>query len=88
MMKTMTQMTQIPLVDPPVRVITLQDYPGFPGGVGKTWQPGAFEQLLDDVTNRIFDVYGDDTVVYPGHGDDTTLGEERPHLAEWRERGW
>jgi glyoxylase-like metal-dependent hydrolase (beta-lactamase superfamily II) len=60
----------------------------FPGGVGKTWEPGAFEQLLDDVTGRVFDAYGDDTVVYPGHGDDTTLGAERPHLAEWRERGW
>lgn len=60
----------------------------FPGGVGKTWEPGAFEQLLGDVTDRVFDAYGDDTVVYPGHGDDTTLGEERPHLAEWRERGW
>lgn len=60
----------------------------FPGGVGKTWEPGGFEQLLDDVRTRVFDVYGDDTVVYPGHGDDTTLGEERPHLAEWHERGW
>lgn len=60
----------------------------FPGGVGKTWEPGAFEQLLGDVTDRVFTAYGDDTVVYPGHGDDTTLGEERPHLAEWRERGW
>lgn len=60
----------------------------FPGGVGKTWEPGAFEQLLDDVSTRLFDVYGDDTAVYPGHGDDTTLGEERPRLAEWRERGW
>ena len=60
----------------------------FPGGVGKTWEPGAFEQLLDDVTGRVFDAYGDDTVVYPGHGDDTTLGAERPHLAQWRERGW
>ncbi len=60
----------------------------FPGGVGKTWQPGDFEQLLDDVTTRVFDVYSDDTVIYPGHGDDTTLGAERPHLAEWRERGW
>jgi glyoxylase-like metal-dependent hydrolase (beta-lactamase superfamily II) len=60
----------------------------FPGGVGKTWEPGAFEELLDDVTSRVFGVYGDDTVVYPGHGDDTTLGAERPHLAEWRERGW
>jgi len=60
----------------------------FPGGVGKTWEPGAFEQLLDDVTNRVFGAYGDDTVVYPGHGDDTTLGAERPHLQEWRDRGW
>lgn len=60
----------------------------FPGGVGKTWQPGDFEQLLDDVNRRVFDVYDDSTVVYPGHGDDTTLGAERPHLGEWRERGW
>ena len=35
-----------------------------------------------------FDVYDDDTWVYPGHGDDTTLGAERPHLQEWRTRGW
>jgi glyoxylase-like metal-dependent hydrolase (beta-lactamase superfamily II) len=60
----------------------------FPGGVGKTWQPGDFEKLLDDVSTRLFDVYADSTIVYPGHGDDTTLGTERPHLAEWRERGW
>lgn len=60
----------------------------FPGGVGKTWETGAFEELLGDVTSQLFGVYGDATVVYPGHGDDTTLGAERPHLAEWRERGW
>jgi glyoxylase-like metal-dependent hydrolase (beta-lactamase superfamily II) len=60
----------------------------FPGGVGKTWQPGDFTQLLEDVTTRVFDVYGDSTVVYPGHGDDTTLGAERPNLEGWRERGW
>ncbi|WP_370499594.1 MBL fold metallo-hydrolase [Mycolicibacterium sp. jd] len=60
----------------------------FPGGVGKTWREGDFEQLLGDVTSRVFDVFGDDTVVYPGHGDDTTLGTERPHLGEWHERGW
>jgi glyoxylase-like metal-dependent hydrolase (beta-lactamase superfamily II) len=60
----------------------------FPGGVGKTWQPGDFDQLIDDVTTRVFDRFGDDTVVYPGHGDDTSIGAERPHLAEWRERGW
>ncbi len=60
----------------------------FPGGVGKTWQPGDFEILLDGVTSKLFDRFGDDTVVYPGHGKDTALGVERPHLAEWRERGW
>ncbi|MCV7260904.1 MBL fold metallo-hydrolase [Mycobacterium shimoidei] len=60
----------------------------FPGGVGKTWQPGDFTQLLDDVITRVFDVYDDSTVVYPGHGDDTTLGAERPNLGAWRERGW
>jgi glyoxylase-like metal-dependent hydrolase (beta-lactamase superfamily II) len=60
----------------------------FPGGVGKTWQPGDFTQLLDDVSSRVFDVYADSTVVYPGHGDDTTLGAERPNLKDWRERGW
>jgi len=50
----------------------------FPGGVGKTWRPGEFTQLLDDVTSRVFDVYPDSTVIYPGHGDDTVLGAERP----------
>ena len=60
----------------------------FPGGVGKTWKKGDFEQLLGDVTSRVFDVYGDSTVVYPGHGDDTTLAAERPSLDAWRKRGW
>lgn len=60
----------------------------FPGGVGKTWQEGDFERLLGDVSTKVFDRYPDSTVVYPGHGDDTTLGTERPHLTEWRSRGW
>ena len=68
--------------------ITPQGYCLFPGGVGKTWKEGDFEKLLGDVTSRVFDVYDDTTVIYPGHGDDTTLGNERPHLSEWKERGW
>ncbi|HEX4728145.1 MAG TPA: MBL fold metallo-hydrolase [Jatrophihabitans sp.] len=60
----------------------------FPGGVGRTTRPADFQQLIDDVTSRLFEVYDDDTWFYPGHGDDSTLGIERPHLAEWRERGW
>ncbi|MFF2086981.1 MBL fold metallo-hydrolase [Nocardia sp. NPDC058176] len=60
----------------------------FPGGIGKTHTPTDFDTLLTDVTTKLFDRYPDDTVVYPGHGDDTTLGTDRPHLVEWRERGW
>jgi glyoxylase-like metal-dependent hydrolase (beta-lactamase superfamily II) len=60
----------------------------FPGGVGKTTSPADFTSLIDDVEERVFDVLPDETWVYPGHGDDTTLGAERPQLAEWRARGW
>jgi glyoxylase-like metal-dependent hydrolase (beta-lactamase superfamily II) len=60
----------------------------FPGGVGRTTSPEDFTSLIDDVEARVFDVLPDDTWFYPGHGDDSTLGAERPHLAEWRERGW
>ncbi|HXH78568.1 MBL fold metallo-hydrolase [Nocardioides sp.] len=61
----------------------------FPGGVGNTFgDSAAFESLINDVSTKIFDVYGDDVWFYPGHGSDSTLGAERPHLAEWRERGW
>jgi len=61
----------------------------FPGGVGNTQRdPERFAQLYGDVVARVFDVYRDDTVVLPGHGRPTTLGAERPHLEEWRERGW
>jgi glyoxylase-like metal-dependent hydrolase (beta-lactamase superfamily II) len=60
----------------------------FPGGVGRTRSPRDFTSLIDDVESKIFARLPDETWVYPGHGDDTTLGAERPHLAEWRERGW
>lgn len=59
----------------------------FPGGVGKTPTSQDFAQLLDDVTARCFR-YPDPTVVHPGHGDDTTLGAQRPFLDDWRQRGW
>ena len=60
----------------------------FPGGVGRTTKPADFTSLFEGVKTKIFDRFGDDTVIYPGHGDDTTLGVERPHLEEWRVRGW
>ncbi|MEV4954385.1 MBL fold metallo-hydrolase [Paenarthrobacter nitroguajacolicus] len=61
----------------------------FPGGVGNTQNdPARFTSLLNDVSERLFDAYPDETLVHPGHGLPTTLGAERPHLEEWRARGW
>ncbi|MBV9292922.1 MAG: MBL fold metallo-hydrolase [Frankiales bacterium] len=61
----------------------------FPGGVGNTEKdPQRFSSLIQDVSSKIFDRLPDETWVYPGHGGDTTLGAERPHLQEWRDRGW
>jgi glyoxylase-like metal-dependent hydrolase (beta-lactamase superfamily II) len=60
----------------------------FPGGVGKTGSPEDFTSLIDDVETKVFGRLPDETWFYPGHGDDSTLGAERPHLAEWRSRGW
>ncbi|CAN5398755.1 MBL fold metallo-hydrolase [soil metagenome] len=60
----------------------------FPGGVGRTTSPADFSSLIADVSTRIFDVYDDETWFYPGHGNDSTLGAERPQLDEWRARGW
>ncbi|WP_098409168.1 MBL fold metallo-hydrolase [Paramicrobacterium agarici] len=61
----------------------------FPGGVGNTGDdPERFAQLFGDVTTRLFDRFADDTIVFPGHGEPTTLGAERPALPEWRARGW
>ena len=50
--------------------------------------PADFDLLLDDVTTKLFDRYDDATIVWPGHGDPTTLGAERPHLDAWRARRW
>lgn len=60
----------------------------FPGGLGKTANRDSFEALYHDVVTKIFDRFPDDTVVLPGHGESTNLGSERPHLEEWRARGW
>jgi glyoxylase-like metal-dependent hydrolase (beta-lactamase superfamily II) len=61
----------------------------FPGGVGNTHgNKENFASLIGDVERKLFDRLPDDTWFYPGHGKDSTLGAERPHLAEWRARGW
>jgi glyoxylase-like metal-dependent hydrolase (beta-lactamase superfamily II) len=60
----------------------------FPGGPGRTTNPEDFTSVMDDLETRVFAALPDETWFYPGHGNDSTLGVERPHLAEWRERGW
>ncbi|WP_018586695.1 MBL fold metallo-hydrolase [Salinispora arenicola] len=60
----------------------------FPGGPGRTTNPTDFTQIMDDLEAKVFGPLPDETWVYPGHGNDSTLGAERPHLGEWRTRGW
>ena len=61
----------------------------FPGGPGATKFPGSsFEQIIQSVDDRLFSKLGPGTIVMPGHGTDTTIGAEQPHLQEWVDRGW
>lgn len=60
----------------------------FPGGPGRTESPADFDSLMTDLEQRVFDRFDDTCVVWPGHGRSTTLGDERPQLAQWRDRGW
>ncbi len=60
----------------------------FPGGPGSTrGDRRAFETIMASLRERLF-VLDDATWVYPGHGDDSTIGAERPSLDEWQRRGW
>jgi glyoxylase-like metal-dependent hydrolase (beta-lactamase superfamily II) len=61
----------------------------FPGGPGATGFPGGdFERIIRSIDERLFSTLPGDTIVLPGHGDDTTVGGESPHLQEWIDRGW
>ena len=60
----------------------------FPGGPGNTtFEGGDFPTIIASIDRRLFTLPGD-TIVLPGHGDDTTIERERPHLQEWIDRGW
>jgi glyoxylase-like metal-dependent hydrolase (beta-lactamase superfamily II) len=61
----------------------------FPGGPGRTDLAGGdFDAVIESIRDRLFGPLPDDTVVLPGHGAETTIGAERPHLQEWIDRGW
>ena len=60
----------------------------FPGGPGNTKTDlGDFDLIIEQIDRKLFTL-PPDTLVLPGHGDDTTIGTERPHLQEWIDRGW
>lgn len=59
----------------------------FPGGPGRTTDAAAFSRIVDSLRSRLFTL-PDETVVYPGHGLDTTIGAERSQLPAWAARGW
>jgi glyoxylase-like metal-dependent hydrolase (beta-lactamase superfamily II) len=60
----------------------------FPGGPGRTTNPTDFGALMGDLEEKIFERLPDETWFYPGHGNDSTLGNERPAIPQWRARGW
>ena len=60
----------------------------FPGGPGATQYGGDFATIIGSIEGRIFSKFDESTIVLPGHGLDTTLGTESPHLDEWVARGW
>jgi glyoxylase-like metal-dependent hydrolase (beta-lactamase superfamily II) len=60
----------------------------FPGGPGNTeGDASRFATIIEQVDRKLFTL-PPETIVLPGHGLDTTVGAERPHLDEWIERGW
>ncbi len=60
----------------------------FPGGAGATkFEGGSFEQIIESIDRKLFTLDAD-TIVMPGHGTDTTIGDERPSLDAWVDRGW
>ena len=61
----------------------------FPGGPGNTNNDAHdFATIIASIDQRIFGVFADDVTIWPGHGVESTIGAERPHLDEWVERGW
>jgi glyoxylase-like metal-dependent hydrolase (beta-lactamase superfamily II) len=61
----------------------------FPGGAGATKFPGGdFATIMHSIEDRFYRVLDDDCLVLPGHGNDTTIGTEKPHFDEWVARGW
>jgi glyoxylase-like metal-dependent hydrolase (beta-lactamase superfamily II) len=59
-------------------------FKGGPGATGRKYSD--FPTIIRSIEARLLTLPSD-TVVHPGHGDTTTIGDEAPHLGEWIERG-
>lgn len=60
----------------------------FPGGPGTCDFGGHFPTIIETLDQRMFSKFDPQTIVMPGHGDDTTIGTESPNLGAWADRGW
>jgi glyoxylase-like metal-dependent hydrolase (beta-lactamase superfamily II) len=71
---------------PELRVLFSGDtlFRGGPGATGRSFS--SFDTIVDSIRTRLLTLPGD-TVVHTGHGDDTAIGEEAPHLEDWIVRG-
>jgi glyoxylase-like metal-dependent hydrolase (beta-lactamase superfamily II) len=59
-------------------------FKGGPGATGRSFS--SFPTIIESIRSRLLTL-PPDTVVHPGHGDDTTIGDEGPHLEDWIARG-
>jgi glyoxylase-like metal-dependent hydrolase (beta-lactamase superfamily II) len=59
-------------------------FQGGPGATGRSYSD--FPTIIDSIRGTLL-ALPEDTVVHTGHGDDTTIGAEAPHLEEWIARG-
>jgi hydroxyacylglutathione hydrolase len=57
----------------------------FPGGPGRTQSPADLQQSIASITSRLYPL-PDDTLVLPGHGADTTIGESKREYAAFAAR--
>ena len=59
-------------------------FQGGPGATGRSFS--SFETIIESIKSKLL-VLPDETKVFTGHGNATTIGDEAPHLDEWIKRG-
>jgi glyoxylase-like metal-dependent hydrolase (beta-lactamase superfamily II) len=59
-------------------------FKGGPGATGRSFS--SFDTIIESIKDKLL-ALPPETVVRTGHGDDTTIGDEAPHLQDWIDRG-